>query len=93
MIEDTRDQRGGRGQIAALSQGGATAEIAIADGEDRLDLVLAGEVETFLHQPPLGIGGGRERAQGTCHRRSVLVHARFLHGAGSDGCGRVTHPI
>jgi hypothetical protein len=56
-IKNAGNERGGGRKRTPLCQGSAGAYIPVCNGEYRLDLVLARQIKTLLHEQPYRIGG------------------------------------
>src|SRR5690606_27884352 len=63
-VVDPGDEGGGRGERAPLGQRPARADVAVSDGEERFDLVLAGQVEALLDHEPGWVPVGRDPRHG-----------------------------
>ena len=102
-VEQAGDERRRRGHRPALGERAPAAEMAIADREDRLDLVFARQSEAVLDDQPVGIfrrrhrrPGGQARRGGSPLRRCDLERPQVGDrdiSAASDELARLTHPI
>ncbi len=64
-VEDPGDEGRRRGvRRGALGQRAAGADVAVGDGHQRLDLALAGEIDSLAHEQPARVGGARGRQLG-----------------------------